>query len=1013
MSSPSAGGHGVRGARILGALGRWVVRHPWIPVIVWIAMLLVSLPFLTLLGSVTTNTTVSPVSSAPSSQANAELAQLFPNSTGGASSILLLTGTNVTNAEAQATVMNITRAVATSPRLSDVQSVSNVYTAYAGYLSGQAQLAAAILGGAQSSTPPLTGSVNQTSGLLWGPVALYLTNWGSLVTHYPVPTQANYPAYEATASQLGPGSPADAVLTLFYDGAGSSGAGFNGTPDCGAVPANVTPCAEAVARANLGPSLPGLLPPAAQPVGQAVLGNLGVGNFTSWPSVRFASSVVLSAQGLPATWFDRVWAAFPAGIPSAAAADAWANSTVQNSTLATEPLPVPYALSAAYVDPTGTATIISVDFALPDAYTNSSGGQPIFSDLATIDAIVPPVLHASDPTGSLSYVQTGPAPLDKVSQDSVNSSLMLVLPLAVGLLLGIAMIYFRSPLTPLVTFGALSIALILGLAGVVLLGTLVSHVASTSLTLLEVFVLGVGTDYSIFLVARYREELTRGTAPDDAIVESVTWAGQAVATSGSTAIIATLALTFSGVQLLAQWGSVLSLAILITLLMSLTLVPASLKLIGPRILWPQTGERFRRRAARTNERAARGETYFYRVGRVTRKRPGRIVGTILLLSIPLILLAVMVPLSYDYYQQLPKGYSATEGLLTYGDHFGPGAAVPSFALVTFSAPLLGPGNTTNAAAFHDLAALTGLAENTSGIAKVQSPVGPDGAPLSAWLHLSSAPVAVRTNLLGVLASFVGTDGRTALLSLQTSSTGLSYPAVQSVQAVQSSFEGYARAHPEITKTAFGGGAPSINDLAVETENATNILILAVTLGLIAVLLVVLRSWIIAVMAIATIGLSISWAWAISYLIFDELLGYPLFFLVRTLLFILVLGLGIDYNIFLLTRVREERVRGRSAGDAAVEGVARTGGIITAAAIILGAAFAALLIGSFTLIRAIGLSVAIAVILDAMVVRTYLVPSALQLLGERVWSLTGRKPGAPARPGAGPETAPAPGPTRTE
>jgi putative drug exporter of the RND superfamily len=221
--------------------------------------------------------------------------------------------------------------------------------------------------------------------------------------------------------------------------------------------------------------------------------------------------------------------------------------------------------------------------------------------------------------------------------------------------------------------------------------------------------------------------------------------------------------------------------------------------------------------------------------------------------------------------------------------------------------------------------------------------------------------------------------------------------------VESSFSGFASAHPEVASVAYGGGAPTISDLADETQTATEYLVFAVSVGLVVVLLVVLRSWIIALMAIGTIGISIGWAWAVTYLVFEGVLGFPLFFYVRTILFILILGLGIDYNIFLLTRVREERVRGRSAGDAAVEAVARTGGIITAAAVILASAFGALMVGEFTLIRAIGFSVAVAVLLDAMVVRTYLVPASLQLLGERVWSLSGRraKP-SPVGPSPSPE-----------
>src|SRR5208282_283325 len=137
---------------------------------------------------------------------------------------------------------------------------------------------------------------------------------------------------------------------------------------------------------------------------------------------------------------------------------------------------------------------------------------------------------------------------------------------------------------------------------------------------------------------------------------------------------------------------------------------------------------------------------------------------------------------------------------------------------------------------------------------------------------------------------------------------------------------------------------------------------------------------------------------------QELLGFPLFFYVRTILLLLILGLGIDYNIFVLSRVREERLRGRTSSEAIVTAVGRTGGIIAAAALILACAFGALLIGEFTLIRAIGFSVAVAVLLDAMVVRTFLVPATLQLLGDRAWSLTGRS--GPTRK-APPEAARAP------
>ena len=975
-------------------VGRWVVRHPWHPVVFWIVLLVVTVPFLPLLGSVTTNSATTLPSNSPSAQASNELARLFPQSGGASSSTLLFYGPNLTDANAQRVILNVSAAIAADRSIVDVASIATVYSSYAGYLAGQAQLAEGVIEGSLHSSPPLPGAINQTAELLWGTPGLYVSTWtGLLPSCSGDPAACNYPAYEQTASALGGAAAPLAVLSAFYNGYNDSGAGFNSSSNsCASDPTTVVACADSLARTNELPLVPVLFNTTAeQQLPRLVLGMLGIENSTLWPEVqKVATTVLAPTAGLPAGFLALVWNAFPSGFPDAAAPAAWANATVAASTLAGEPLPVPFAIYSEFVAAGGTATVVQVSFTVSDDYTDASGNQPVYSDLGKIDALVPPVVRASDPTRSISYVQTGTAPLDLLTQTSVNQSIALVLPLTVGLLLVISMLYFRSPITPLLTFAGLGIALVLGLGGTVLVGTVVGHVDTTAITLEEVFVLGVGTDYAIFIVSRYREELVHGKSQDEAIVTAVSWAGKSVATSGSAAIIATLALTFSGIALLSQWGSVLSLAVLITLLLSLTLVPAFLKLLGPRIFWPTSGARFDRHAEKVAGRLRREETYFYRAGRATQRRPWTFVAGLIAVSVPLVVVALTAPLAYDFYQQLPSGQPATNGLNELGNYFGQGFAVPSFALVTFSSPLE-VANATNATEFVDIAALTAKAESTAGIAVVQSPVGPYGATLGEWLNLSTLPVGTRANLLGTLSGFVGTDGRTVLIDLETTSAGLSLAAVNAVGAVDSSFHGYAVGHPEIVSTAFGGGAPVIRDLADQTAMATDFMILAVTVGLILVLLVVLRSWIIALLGVGTIGLSISWAWATTYLVFQGVLGFPIFFYVRTILFILVLGLGIDYTIFLLTRISEERERGRNSSDAAVEGVARTGGIITAAAIVLASAFAALLVGSFTLIRAIGFSVADAVILDAMVVRTYLVPAFLQTLGDRAWTWIGRRP----------------------
>ena len=136
----------------------------------------------------------------------------------------------------------------------------------------------------------------------------------------------------------------------------------------------------------------------------------------------------------------------------------------------------------------------------------ANGSTPVFDDLTRINAIVPPVLQQVDPSGTIAYYQTGPSYLDDNENHLLSSNLVIILPLTVTVLILITILYFRAQGAPLVTFTSIGIALALGLAAVFLIGKYVTQFDVTSITLVDTFVLGVGTDYSVFLVARYRED---------------------------------------------------------------------------------------------------------------------------------------------------------------------------------------------------------------------------------------------------------------------------------------------------------------------------------------------------------------------------------------------------------------------------------------------------------------------------------------------------------------------------
>jgi len=240
------------------------------------------------------------------------------------------------------------------------------------------------------------------------------------------------------------------------------------------------------------------------------------------------------------------------------------------------------------------------------------------------------------------------------------------------------------------------------------------------------------------------------------------------------------------------------------------------------------------------------------------------------------------------------------------------------------------------------------------------------------------------------STYVGTDNRTVLFTVTPTAGGLTGDAINTLTTIQANLTTFSNAHSSVTHVAIGGAASELNDLNIATTLALDRMILIVVIGLIVVLLAILGSLALPLMAVATIGLSIAWSLSLTYIIMAVILGTPMFFFDRVILFVVMLGLGMDYNIFILTRIREEKTKVESTKKAVVTAVTYTGGVITAAAVILASVFFVLGTSSFALIATIGFSLGIAIILDATLVRTYIMPALISLLGERVWWLPGRK-----------------------
>lgn len=651
-----------------------------------------------------------------------------------------------------------------------------------------------------------------------------------------------------------------------------------------------------------------------------------------------------------------------------------ANQTIWAGTLSTYPIQLPPGVLQNFVNSAKTAMIIVVTFSQSPGSFGSADTDPILKNVVTMRTIISQ-LKASDGGPSQIYV-TGDLATTADGSIGSQSDLKLIEPVTVIAILVLVGLFFLAVVTPMVPLATIGMALFIAEGGLFLIGKYIVPIQDTTTTFLFTIMLGVGTDYAIFLMARYREERVEGHEKQQSVHTSVTWSGESIATSATTVIIAFGAMTISSFTLLRSIGVGLSFGVLVALLVSLTLIPSIVMIAGDRVFWPTSGKRFEKFAARARTKRAERPGYFRKAASFSVKRPMLVLGLALLVSLPAIYVAVTGATTFDFTAGLTQAESVN-GLNQLEQSFGAGQIGPTQVLVQFPTPFIVSGNLTasSAASLETLSLKIGGLKN---VEQVTGPTRPNGVPIDA-AHMN------RTTLSMVLPD-VGTDSKTALITVvfvQEPFTPASLDTVSQIRDTVTSLQSTDSLLSGST-VLVGGASASTLDFANETVSQFNTMRIITVVAIFIVLLVVLGSYPLAITGILSIGLSITWAYAATLLFFNDVLNAGVLFIIPLILFLLLYGIGMDYNIFILTRIREEAQKGKDTRQAVVDAVDRTGGIITALALILAGALGSLLLSSNRLLQGFGFAIPLAVILDAMVVRTYIVPAVMSLLGPRAW-----------------------------
>jgi len=442
--------------------------------------------------------------------------------------------------------------------------------------------------------------------------------------------------------------------------------------------------------------------------------------------------------------------------------------------------------------------------------------------------------------------------------------------------------------------------------------------------ILPVLVFGAGTDYALLLVARYREELRTTEDKHKAMAEALRRAGPAILASGLTVIAALLCLTLADVEGTAGLGPIGSMGIAVAMLAMLTALPALLVIAGRWAFWPfipHVGD----------EAADETHGFWRRTGERIAAAPRRVwIGTVaFLLVLSLGWLAIDLGLTQG--NQFRDDVDSVAGQELLAESFPAGASAPTEVIVSDPARAEAVGD-----------ALTKLA-----VIEEVRPVGEgeDGALLFATLSLD--PYSTEA-----------------------------FDEVDSIRDTAKEAGG--------EDTLVGGPTAVEKDLR-DAAARDSILIPPITLVVVFLILVaLLRSIVAPVVLIGTVILSFAAALGVGYVVFDLIFGFPgsdpslpLF------AFIFLVALGVDYNIFLMARVREETIKS-GPREGTLRGLAVTGGVITSAGLVLAGTFAALAVLPLIFLTELGFVVAFGVLLDTFIVRSVLVPAITLDLGRRTW-----------------------------
>jgi RND superfamily putative drug exporter len=529
---------------------------------------------------------------------------------------------------------------------------------------------------------------------------------------------------------------------------------------------------------------------------------------------------------------------------------------------------------------------------------------------------------------------TGAAPQQLDNQQSGQKALLLVGVATVVLIVLLLALIFRSVLICLLPVVVVGIVSQVATGLIAIANKAFDLKADSSIQQILIVVLfGIGTDYILFLLFRYREALRSGEQVKDAMVHALERAGEAIASAGGAVIVAFMALVLSSLSIFRSIGPALAIAVAITLIAALTLVPAVITLLGRGLFWPSKKWGQEPQSAR-----------FASIGRSLGKRPALYAAASGLVLIVLAVFALGFNPTFDFTSSLPSGAESTKALTTLQKGLPPGSTDPVTVML---------------------------------VAKDGSDVTQDE------LTRFTKAVGTPAGAAAVIPGGISTNGKAGALAIVLKTA----PGTDaSISAVRGPIRDAVHAAAPPGTVAYVGGNTSVFvDMDKAMARDYKVVFTVAALVILLILALLLRSMVAPLYLMASVGLGFGATLGATVIVIQHIKGdQGLIFLLPIYIYLFVVALGTDYNILMIARLREEARSGKNSRDAAAEALRHAGPTVAAAGMILAGTFASLMLAGNSLLVSMGFALSFGIFVAAFVMAMFFTPSVTALVGHAAW-----------------------------